>query len=255
MPTLRTLIVDDEPLARQRIRTLLQKESDVQVVAECADGTEAVAAIGEHHPDLVFLDVQMPVLDGFGVVEALEPDERPVIIFVTAYDQYALKAFEVHALDYLLKPFDRDRFERAVQRARSELQRGNRGGSDPRLAALREEVRTRKPCERLLIKTTGRVYFVRVEDIDWVEAAGNYARLHIGTDLHLLRETMNSLEGRLDPARFLRIHRSTIVNIERIKELHPWFHGDYQVVMRDGTELTLSRSYRPRLQDLFGDGL
>ncbi len=254
MTPMRTLLVDDEPLARQRLRTLLQRESDVDVVAECGDGEQAVAAIAEHRPDLVFLDVQMPLLDGFDVLESLEPEERPVVVFVTAYDQYALRAFEVHALDYLLKPFDRDRFQKTMQRVRAELQRGNRG-ADPRLTSLLEEVKTRKPAERLLIKSSGRVYFLRVEDIDWIEAAGNYARLHAGSEMHLLRETMNGLETRLDAQKFLRIHRSTIVNIERIKELHPWFHGDYQVVLHDGTELTLSRSYRPKLQELFGDTL
>lgn len=254
MTILRVLIADDEPLARQRLRTLLLREADVTVVAECGDGDQAVAAVAEHRPDLAFLDVQMPLLDGFGVLAALEPEERPVVIFVTAYDHYALRAFEVHALDYLLKPFDRERFQKALQRARAEIQRTSRE-PDPRVTALLEEVKTRKPAERLLIKSSGRVYFVRTEDIDWVEAAGNYARLHSGGEMHLLRETMNGLEARLDPEKFLRIHRSTIVNIERVKELHPWFHGDYQVVLHDGTELTLSRSYRPRLQELFGDAL
>src|SRR5262249_15102954 len=225
---------------------------DSPVGGECADGQEARRAIGKHQPQLVFLDVQMPGLNGFDVLEAIGPDKMPAVVFVTAYDAYALRAFEVHALDYLLKPFDRDRFQKALQRARAEVQRA---GPDPRLASLLEEVKARKPAERLMLQSSGKVYFVRVEDIDWVEAAGNYARLHVGGETHLLRETMNGLEARLDPQKFLRIHRSTIVNIERVKELHPWFHGDYQVVLRDGTELTLSRSYRPRLQELFGDAL
>jgi two-component system, LytTR family, response regulator len=255
MAAIRVLIADDEPLARQRIQTLLEHEDDIAVVAECADGLQAVAAVEEHKPDLLFLDVQMPALDGFGVLEALEPAERPVVIFVTAHDHYALRAFDVHALDYLLKPYDRDRFHKALERARAEIRGSERGRADSRLTSLVEEVKARRPVERLLIKSAGRVYFVRVEEIWWIEASGNYARLHAGSETHLLRETMNGLEMRLDPQRFLRIHRSTIVNIERIKELHPWFHGDYQVVLHDGTELTLSRSYRPRLQELFGDTL
>lgn len=253
---IRALIVDDEPLARQRLRALLENEPDLELIGECADGQEAVAAIREHEPDLLFLDVQMPKLDGFRVLEAIGPEQMPVTIFVTAYDRYALQAFEVHALDYLLKPFDRKRFQKAVRRARAQLQSEQSHTVDPRLLALAEGVKaTRKPQERLVIKAGGRVFFLKIDEIDWVEAAGNYARVHCGGEAHLLRETMSGLEDRLDPNKFLRIHRSTIVNIERIQELQPWFHGDYVVILRDGTQLTLSRSYRQKLQEFFGDTL
>jgi two-component system LytT family response regulator len=253
---IRALIVDDEPLARARLRTLLSEEPDVEVVGECGDGLEAVAAVQELSPELLFLDVQMPALDGFGVLEALDPARLPVVVFVTAYDRYALRAFEVHALDYLLKPFDRDRFSKALDRARSHLQREGHAEASQRLLELLEDTKSgRKPLERLVIKAAGRVFFLRVEEIDWIEAAGNYVRLHCGSDAHLLRETMNGLGARLDPQRFLRIHRSTIVNVDRIQELQAWFHGDYLVILRDGTQLTLSRGYRQKVQEHFGTTL
>jgi two-component system LytT family response regulator len=253
---IRTLIVDDEPLARQRVRALLEGEPDVEVVGECGDGRRAAAAIAELKPDLVFLDVQMPHLDGFGVLDAVRADHLPAVVFVTAYDRYALRAFEVHALDYLLKPFDRERFHKALGRARAQLRREPGADVSRRLLALLEDVQgARKGLERLVIKSGGRVCFVRTDEIDWVEAAGNYLRLHVGGEVHLLRETMNRLEARLDPARFLRIHRSTMVNIERIQELQPTFHGEHVVLLRDGTELTLSRGYRDRLQELLGGSL
>jgi two-component system LytT family response regulator len=254
-PRLRVLIVDDEPLARERIRSLLNREEAMEVIGECGDGQEAVTAIQELRPDLVFLDVQMPKLDGFDVLEALEPERMPTVIFVTAYDRYALKAFEVHAFDYLLKPFDRDRFRKAIQRVRSQFDK--REPKRPaRVRALLHDVKdVRKPLERIIIKSGGRVYFVRTEEIDWIEAAGNYLRLHVGGNMHLLRDTMTGIEGKLDAGQFVRIHRSTIVNVERIQELQPWFHGDYVVILRDGTQLTMSRSFRPRFQELFGSAL
>jgi len=253
---LRVLIVDDEPLGRQRLRALLEAEPDVAVIGECPDGPSAVAAIREQQPDLLFLDVCMPDLDGFGVLEAMGQDRPPGVIFVTAYDKYALRAFEVHALDYLLKPFDRERFQRALERARAQISQAQTAEVNEQLRVLLEESRPgKKYLDRLVIKSPSRVFFLRVEEIDWIEAAANYLRLHVGPEAHLLRETMNSLEGRLDPGKFLRIHRSTIVNIERIRELQPWFHGDYIVLLRDGTKLTLSRSYRQKLQELFGNAL
>jgi two-component system, LytTR family, response regulator len=213
-------------------------------------------------PDLLFLDVQMPVLDGFAVLEALGPEQLPAVIFVTAYDSYAIRAFEVNALDYLLKPFDRDRFRKALQRARSQISKESSPYTGEQLGALLEEAQPersptagRHTLERLVIKSSGRVFFLRTEEIDWIEAAGNYLRLHVGNDMHLLRDTMNNLEARLHPDKFLRIHRSTMVNLERVKELQPWFHGDYKVILLDGTELTLSRSYRPKLKNLFGESL
>jgi two-component system LytT family response regulator len=253
--TIRTLIVDDEPLARTRIRSLLEREPDVQVVGESGDGQQAVALVNELRPDLLFLDVQMPALDGFGVLEALAADRLPAVIFVTAYDRYAIRAFDVHALDYLLKPFDRERFARALARARVQLQRDEKIAATEKLLSLLEDVQSqqKKPLQRFVIKSAGRVFFLRLEEIDWIEAAGNYVKLHVGTDDHLLRETMNALEGRLNPEQFVRIHRSTIVNLDRIQELQPWFHGDYRVILRDGTQLTLSRGYRQKLQELLGN--
>jgi two-component system LytT family response regulator len=253
---IRTLIADDEPLARQRIRSLLDKEPDFETVGECPDGQKAVVALQEQQPDLLFLDVQMPVLDGFGVVETVGPERMPVLIFVTAYDRYALRAFEAHALDYLLKPFDRQRFSRTLERARTMIERRQGADASRRLLALLEDRReTRKPLERLVIKSAGRVSFVRVEEIDWIEAAGNYLRLHAGKETHLLRDTMNRLESKLNASQFVRIHRSTIVNLESIRELQPSFHGDYAVVLRNGTELTLSRSYRDKVQEALGNSL
>ena len=252
---IRVLIVDDEPLARERIRDLLASANDVEIVGECENGKEAVDLIREKKPDLLFLDVQMPHLDGFGVVEEIGAEEMPTTIFVTAYDRHALRAFEVHALDYLLKPFDAERFGKALERARIRLGQ-KQGQMNPQLEALLSDVQTRsKPLERIMIKTSGRIFFLRLEEIDYIEAAGNYVRLHVGKEDHLLRETMSSLESKLDPRKFLRIHRSTIVNIESVKELQPLFHGEYAVLLRDGTQLTLSRGYRDKLEEHFGHSI
>lgn len=255
MARIRALVVDDEALARERVQSLLQKEPDVECVGACANGPEAVAAVAELTPDLVFLDVQMPGLDGFGVVEAVGPDKMPAVVFVTAYDRYALRAFEIHALDYLLKPFDRPRFQKTLQRVRDHLALQKNNGVEERLAALLDDVQaTRKPMvDRLVIKSAGRVTFVKADEVDWVEAAGNYARVHVGKEEHLIRETMNALEAKLDPAKFVRIHRSTIINLERVRELQPWFHGDYVVILKDGKQLTLSRGYKPKMHELFGN--
>jgi two-component system LytT family response regulator len=252
---IRTLIVDDEPLGRTRLRTLLKSESDFEIVGECGDGKNAVAAIREQQPDLVFLDVQMPELDGFGVVKQIGPEHMPVTIFCTAYDRYALKAFEVHALDYLLKPFDKERFHTALHYARVKIQRERDGKLTDRLAALLDDVKPKtKAIDRLAIKSGGRVIFLRIDDVDWIESSGNYLKLHVGKEHHLLRETMNSLEAKLDAEEFIRIHRSIIVNVGRIKELQPAFHGDYVVILQGGKELPLSRSYRGKLQSLLGEG-
>jgi two-component system LytT family response regulator len=178
----------------------------------------------------------------------------PAVIFVTAYDRYALQAFEVHALDYLLKPFDRPRFQKALAHAREQLAREKTAGLNDRLVALLEDAPgSKKTLDRLVIKSAGRVFFVKTDEIDWIEAAGNYARIHVGSESHLLRETMSALEEKLDGNKFVRIHRSTIVNLERIQELQPWFHGDYVVILRNGRQLTLSRGYRQRMQELFGN--
>lgn len=250
MKKIRTLIVDDEPLARERLASLLQAEKDVEVVGQCRDGEEAVTAIHDHNPDLVFLDVQMPQMNGFEVIESIGTEKMPLVIFVTAYDQHALKAFQVRALDYLLKPFDRERFADALARARKQMERDETGDIGRRLLALVKDLRRDQPrTERLVVKSGGRLFFLRTDEIDWIEAAGNYVRLHVGTTSHLLRETMNAIEGRLDPEKFFRIHRSRIVNMERIQELQPWLNGEYAVLLRTGTRLTLSRGYREKLQE------
>jgi two-component system, LytTR family, response regulator len=253
--TIRTLIVDDEPLARRRIRRMLARHPDVDVIGECANGREAIAAIREQHPALVFLDVQMPEVDGFAVLERISAEVMPLIIFVTAYDQYALRAFDVYALDYLLKPFDRRRFDQALQRAKSRLF-NERSDVSERALALLEELRAQQShLERMVIKAGGRAFFLKTEEIDWIEAEGKYVRLHVGKESYLVREAISQIEAQLDPKRFLRIHRSTIVNLDRVRELQPWFHNDYRVILRDGTELMLSRSCRKRLSELLGNSL
>ncbi|MGB9178571.1 MAG: LytTR family DNA-binding domain-containing protein [Pyrinomonadaceae bacterium] len=254
MSKIRALIVDDEPLARERIRALLADENGVEIIGECADGRSAVSLIKTESPDLLFLDVQMPEMSGFEVLEKIGAQHVPSIIFVTAYDQYALRAFDVHALDYLLKPFDRERFQTALERARTEIERARGGHLQERLLSLLADLKVeQKYLERLVIKDAGRVFFLRTEEIDWIESAGNYARLHVGSASHLLRETMNTLESRLSPTKFLRIHRTTIINVERIKEMHPMFRGEYVLVLSDGTRLTSGRAYKDKLQELLGN--
>ena len=249
---IRTLIVDDEPLARARLRRFLAEHAEVEVIGESGNGKDAVEAIKKDTPDLVFMDIQMPEMTGFDAIGKLKSSEMPTVIFVTAYDQYALQAFEVHALDYLLKPFTRERLASAVERAKQQIRHRQRGELDERLESLLSDLRTeRKYLDRLVVKTVGRVYFLKTDEIDWVEAAGNYLKLHIGREAHMIRETMNSIEAKLDPDKFLRIHRSTIVNIDRIKELHPMFSGDYSVILKNGAELSLSRNYRDRFLEMF----
>jgi two-component system LytT family response regulator len=255
---IRTLIVDDEPLARERLRKLLEAEPDIEIVGEGADGTDALDLVKRERPDLIFLDVQMPELDGFGVVGRLEGENVPAVIFVTAYDRFALKAFEVHALDYLLKPFDRDRFRKALDRARHLVQQRQTGDLSRRLSSLITDLKSEKAepkyLDRLAVKTEGRVLFFKIDDIDWIEAADNYVNIHVGNESHLHRETMASIESKLPPTRFLRISRSTIVNVERIREMQPMFHGDYVVILKTGARLGLSRSYRDKLHHLLGKG-
>lgn len=250
---IKTLIVDDEPLARDRLQKLLDAEPEVTVLGQCSNGKEAVKTIREKAPDLVFLDVQMPELDGFGVLGELATEQVPVIIFVTAHDKFALKAFEVHAVDFLLKPFDRERFQTALKRAKQRISQKRPGELDQRLAALLAEMRPEPASlERMAVKTSGRVIFIKTNDIDWIEAADNYVNLHVGNESHLHRETLTALAERLPSKKFMRISRSTIVNVDRIKELQPLFHGEYAVILRNGTTLTLSRSYRDVLDQLVG---
>ena len=253
---IRTLIVDDEPLARRNLRLLLEKDPQIEILEECRNGREAVKSIEQHAPDLVFLDIQMPEMDGFDVLENVGPEGMPAVVFVTAFDQYALKAFEVHALDYLLKPYDDTRFLQALQRAKGQIESREINKVSKRLLALLEdreslrEVTNRKPAylKRLMVKLANRVVLLKVDEIDWIEADGNYAKLHIGPKSHLLREKMHDLEKQLDPDKFVRIHRSIIVNLNRIKELQPHFNGDYIVVLDNGRQLRLSRSRREQLE-------
>jgi len=250
MKKLRTVIVDDERHARQKLRAFLGAHDDVEIVAECANGDEAVAVIRELRPDLAFLDVQMPGRDGFDVVAAAGDATRHVI-FVTAFDQYAVRAFEVQALDYLLKPFDRMRLEKALERARAAGR--NEGDLHERLVALVEQVRPEpRPIDRMMVKSSGRITFLRVDEIDWIEAADNYVRVHAGKEGHLIRETMNHLEAQLDRRKFVRVHRSAIVNVDSIAEIRSLFHGDHSIRLRTGAEIPLGRSYRDRLEALFG---
>ncbi len=255
MPTkIRTLIVDDEELARDRLRSLLAREPRIELIGEAGDGKSAVSAVEKLKPDLVFLDVQMPELNGFEVLRSLDEATRPTVVFVTAHDKFALKAFDVHAVDYLLKPFDRERFQMALERAISKIQAQKPGQKDDSINAVLQEVKPAGPVERLLVKSEGRVLLVKVEDIDWIEAADNYVSLRVGKDSHMMRETMSALEAKLPADKFMRISRSTIVNVERIQELQPMFHGEYIVVLKNGTKLTLSRSYRDKLDRLLGRG-
>jgi two-component system LytT family response regulator len=253
MSSIRVLVVDDEPLARQRIVDLLKAEPDAELIAECRDGHEAVAAIEQHHPDLVFLDVQMPEADGFDVIEAVGADRMPAVIFVTAYDQYALRAFDVRALDYLLKPFDRPRFTEALDRARRRIGDAARTDVHERLVALMNDLRAGPSrANRIVVKTGGRLFFLRTEEIDWIEAAGNYLRLHAGRGTHLIRETMTTIEQRLDPAKFFRVHRSSIVNIDRVSALEPCPSGDYVAILADGTRVNVSRGHRDTVLERLG---
>jgi len=242
--TIRTLIVDDEPLARERLRTLLADRPAISVIGECASGTDAVDTIRRERPDLVLLDVQMPGLDGFEVLEAIAPEAWPAVVFVTAYDQYALRAFDVNAVDYLLKPFDRARFERAIGRAEAELRDRRDAPVDTRVLALLETLkRDRARPQRIVVRTGGRIFFINVAEIDWIEAAGNYVKLHVGPTTHLLRDTMKRVELRIAGARFARLHRSAMVNVDRIRELRQDANGVWNVVLVDGTQLEIGRAH------------
>ncbi len=252
---LNVVIVDDESLARDTVRLLLEEVTDMEVVAEAADGVQAVEAIRAHDPDLVFLDVQMPGLTGLEVVSEVGADRMPPVVFVTAYDEYAVKAFETSAIDYLVKPFSDDRFEAALDRARSQVQQVRRADLENRLRQLLAETRTPaapKQDVRFMIKERGSIRFVEAGEINWVEAAGDYVILHDGESKSMIRETMTGMEKKLPSDRFVRIHRSTIVAIDAIREIKPYFHGDYIVYLKDGTELKLSRRYWPHVEEVLG---
>jgi two-component system LytT family response regulator len=246
--TMRIVIADDEPLSRARLRRLLQGEHDVEIVAECGDGAAAAEAIRKLRPELVLLDIEMPELDGFDVLDDLGDSRPPAVIFVTAYDRHAIRAFEARALDYVLKPVERTRLHAALERARGQIAQQNVGET---LTAILRQVRGESAwLERIAVRSRGRISFVRFIDVTRLESAGNYVRLWLGKDSHLVRETLAQLEARLDPKRFVRIHRSTIVNIEQIRELRPWFGGDAVLVLIDGSELTVSRTYRTHVMEL-----
>lgn len=248
---IRVLIVDDEPPARSVVRKFLRQERDAEIVGEAGSGRQAIEMIAEHQPDLVLLDIQMPEMNGFEVIRKIGAENMPHIIFVTAYDQYALRAFEVHALDYLLKPFSRARFHAAFQRAREHIHARQPDDIRNKLDRLLHALQVKpKYLQRLAIQGEGRVTFIQCSDIDWIEAAEKYVRLHVRNKSYLLRQSMKSLEQHLDPQLFLRIHRSAIVNLERIKEVQPWFNNQFKVILHDQTELISSKKYRDKLRNL-----
>jgi len=251
---IKVLIVDDERLARDRIRDILRDDPRIDIAGEARNGMEAVDRIERHRPDLVFLDIQMPGMDGFDIVRAVGADRMPCVIFVTAYDQYALRAFEVHALDYLLKPFDKSRFQEAVKRAVRIIESG-RGTGDivPGLRSLVAGLEKKSPYSAwFVVKSADRTFPIRTDTVDWIEAAGNYVVLHAEGAEHVVRETMSDVESRLDPAKFVRVHRSRIVAARAVKEIQPWFHGDALLVLKDGSKITLSRTFRDRFRTVFG---
>ncbi len=254
MEKIRVLIVDDEPLAREGILMRLALEPDIEVIGECGNGREAVAAIQREVPDLVFLDIQMPRMDGFAVIEAVGAKHLAHVIFVTAYDEHALRAFEFHALDYLLKPIDGARFHEALIRARARIHGQNLAALASQLEQMMTALKGEKNyLERLAIKSAERILFLGVDEIDWIKAADNYVQVHVGQASHLLFATMSGLESKLNPQQFLRIHRSIIVNLKRIKDLQPMFHGEYRVILQDDTQLTSGRSYNKNLQKLMSN--
>jgi two-component system LytT family response regulator len=250
--TLRTLIVDDETLARTALLRLLKHERDVNVVGQCSDGESAVDAIRQLRPDLVFLDVQMPEMDGFRVVETIGVEEMPVTVFVTAFDRYALRAFDANAVDYLLKPFSPDRLSRALARTRERFLGRQDKEAARRLFSLLDSRMQSDYAQRLTVAVGGRILFVSVVDIDWIEAEGNYARLHVARLVYEVRETLQALTEKLDPREFIRIHRSTIVNVRRIREVQPWFQGSHIVLLHSGEELRMSRYQRAAVERLLG---
>jgi two-component system LytT family response regulator len=250
-PRIRTLIADDEPLARRGVRLLLEKDAGVEIVGEATGGIEAADLILQLKPDLVFLDVQMAGCDGFETLMRVGSEAAPVVVFVTAYDEYALKAFDFNAVDYLLKPYDDARFASALDRARELVIRKRRDGVDHRLTRLIEHLEG-ESRDRILLKSSGEIIFLKTSEIDWIEAEGDYVKFHVTGRTHLMRGTMASLEERLDPSRFIRIHRSTIVNVDRLRKLSPSFEGEYAVVLQDGTKLRLSRGYQDRIRSLLG---
>jgi two-component system, LytTR family, response regulator len=259
VPAIRTIIADDEHLAREKLRLLLGEESGVQVVAECQNGQEAIDAVHDYKPDLLLIDIRMPDMDGFQVLEKIAADEMPVVVFTTAYDQFAIRAFDAHALDYLLKPFEQERLHDAIERTRAELLKSHQLDLTTRILDLLAKADPKgepKPSDdRMVIRAGGKVVFLDVKEIDWIEASANYVKVNVGKDSYLLREGIGSISERLDPDRFVRIHRSAIVNVRKIKELQPCESGEYIAVLKNGKELSCSRGYRAQLQRLIGNNL
>ena len=254
---IRAIIVDDEPLAREKVQLFVKGEPDIEIVDVCSNGHEAIASFQKFTPDLLFLDIQMPEITGFDILNRIKTVTFPGIIFITAYDEFALRAFEFHALDYLLKPYDRERFTNAVEHARKLI--GSKGQSEvttEQIRTLLESLKQQTPSlDRLIVKSNGRIIFLRIDEIDWMEAAGNYVKLHVGNDTHLVRETMNKIEVQLDHRKFIRIHRSTIINIEKIKELKPYFNGEYKVILQNNAQVILSRGFRENFIKVLGKPL
>ncbi len=247
---LRVLIAEDEPLARELLRSMLETRAEVAIVAEVGDGRSAIAAIERHQPDLVLLDVQMPEVDGFGVVELIGSARMPRVIFVTAFDHYAIRAFDVHAFDYLLKPFDQERLDRALDRILAEPRRSASDDLAARLTALLGDVQRDESVSRIPVRTDRGFQFVNTDDVDWVEADGKFLRIHAGTEVHSVRMPLAALEAKLARRRFVRVHRSVIVNVERVVEVQSWFQGDYVLILRDGSRVTSGRSYRDNVRRL-----
>ena len=249
-PPVRTLIVDDEPLARSHLRALLVDDPDIVVTGESGDGRAAVQAIRAESPDLVLLDVQMPELDGFEVVREVGVDRIPAVIFITAYDEHALRAFEAHALDYLMKPVNRDAFARSIARAKAHVRRASGGDMRAPLQQLLAFVQGQRPsAERIAVKVDGTVHFLRVDEIEWADVDGDHVRLHARRKVYQHREPLSHLEQRLPGGKFLRIHRSALVNVDHVREIQPWFQGDFVVILADGTRLTSGRSYREKVRE------
>lgn len=253
---IRALIIDDEILAREKIRTLISKDKDFEIAGECKDAFDGLNKIKNLKPDLIFLDIQMPGMDGFEMLKSLKAKLKPVIIFTTAYDKYALKAFDYYALDYLLKPFDKERFQKSIDKAKVHL-KNNSDDDTIKVLNLLEDIKLskglpegKKYLQRMIIKSSGRIFFLKTEEINWIEASGNYLRIHVKDESHLIRETMNAIEKKLNPEIFVRIHRSVIVNIDCIKEIEPWFNGECVVYLKNGVKLNSSKSYKGNLLEI-----
>jgi two-component system, LytTR family, response regulator len=254
--SIRVLLVADEALARQNLREVIETQPEMKIVGECVNGIELVTLIKEQPVDLLILDVEMPEANGLAALEIIPAEQLPLVIFITSNERYAVRAFDFNAVDFVLKPFERERFEKALLRARKQLLNDSSQILERQMFFILRAIKAKSEyAERFIVKSNGHMFFIKTDDIDWIEAEGNYVSLHSGKDSHLLRDTISALESQLDPKKFMRVHRSTIVNLDCVKELQSWFHGDYRIILRNGKELMLSRSYRDRLSGLFGKEL